>query len=94
MSRQSSSPRRRRNLWNANPHCIYCGRLTILIEGHVKRLPSNAATLERLYHRLDPRRYCYLLKEKEKTALSCHKCNLRKGRKDYYIFTKVIDFQI
>ena len=74
----SKSIRRKRNaLWAANPHCTYCGTLTIRIEDNPvpagQPTPMNMATLDHVYHVNHP------LRSKDEFVLSCHECNAIKS---------------
>lgn len=90
MSSSSSKQRRkqRQKLWNENPHCYYCGILTVPPEIRTKEQVEkgyyfdNMATLEHLFSRLNPKRY---EKHKFKTVrhvLACYKCNNDKSMED------------
>ena len=81
-----SVKKRRTNLWNRDPHCYYCGCLTILPDdvegykdkGHIKVTPNNMATIEHLISRLHPLRG----KTKGITTLACYKCNNEVNHED------------
>lgn len=69
-------------LHGKNPHCCYCGCLTILVpEGYAatrKPLWDNHATLEHLTNRLHVERGAT-----RRTALACNACNNKKGIEVY-----------
>jgi len=69
----------RRALWEANPHCHFCGCLTCWWTKPTGPMPSNGATLEHLISRLNPIRY--QLKEYPRSlfVLACNKCNHERG---------------
>lgn len=87
--------RRRLKLWKENPHCSFCGVLTILPEDVSRKTkapdPDNMATIEHVYSRLNPHRN---IKDKEerrraqkeefgqRRILSCRKCNLERSEKE------------
>lgn len=56
----------RNRLWRKDPHCHWCGRLTVNEQG----VRPDAATLDHVYSRLDFRR-----KGQGKHVLACWECN-------------------
>lgn len=80
MSRKLS--KRRRKLWEEDPHCRRCGILTILPEvfateedGEIiypKKFPENVATIQHLDSRLSEERGTF---DSERTTLFCWRCN-------------------
>lgn len=71
-----SSTRRRKRLHENNPHCHWCGILTV--EGGSPR-HANAATLDHVYSRLDPRR----ASGPSPVVLACYSCNQRRSREEH-----------
>jgi 5-methylcytosine-specific restriction endonuclease McrA len=74
----TKSVKKKRNaLWAINPHCTYCGVLTVRIEDSPvptgTPTPMNMATLDHVYHINHPGR------SKEEYVLSCHECNAIKS---------------
>lgn len=72
--------KRRYRLWLENPNCFWCGIPTVWLKECPKPAQDNFATLDHLVSRFDERR-----KEqgfKNKTVLSCYKCNHDRGRID------------
>ncbi len=89
MKRPSKGQRlafRRAKLWNANPHCHWCGCLTQLpAEGLGRcapRPPDNQATIDHLRFRLHPQRQEPNPQMEERTVLSCWKCNNDRNREE------------
>lgn len=65
--------RRRRRLWDADPHCYWCGQLTVELNlKPYEKPPGNLATLDHLRSRLDVTRGTTLAVS---TVLSCLRCN-------------------
>ena len=80
----------RDRLWKKNPHCRYCGVVTILpqhvIKGRdglhrLRHFPDNMATIDHLRSRLDPERGNHIPSER-RYILSCNKCNNKRGKKE------------
>lgn len=86
----------REELWLRDPHCYYCGIVTIPPErfGHVtgKDVPKNMATLDHKYHIGHPlrnegiSRYEKMSKE-EKYVVSCTECNRMKGSVENSVYS-------
>ena len=94
----SDISKRRKNLWNQSPLCSYCNVVTILPSSlspeELKRPPPNLATVEHVFHRLDPRRKFKNLKV-QRRILACYSCNQKKGKEDNDKFLqKARDFVI
>jgi hypothetical protein len=71
--------KRKLNLWNKDPHCYWCGKLTILhTHKQRKRNPPNMATVDHIFTRNDPRRG----KIKGRTVLACNQCNNERNRRE------------
>jgi len=73
--------RQRRQLWEHDPHCHWCGCLTVLIEGrgsHEKEYPPNMATLGHLDSRLSENRG--KRSGEYRRVLACHRCNNARSR--------------
>lgn len=65
----------RDKLWHEDPHCMYCGTLTILPKPGQVELEDNTATLDHMFGRGHPYR------EMEGTkVLACNRCNNAKGQ--------------
>lgn len=73
---------RRLKLWTENPHCHWCGKLTVIT---IKRRPDQA-TLDHLKHRLDPDRREFNRTSLFCTVLSCLQCNSARGERDHIKF--------
>lgn len=65
---------RRIEFWNKNPHCYWCGCLTILECKTGGRFDYRSATIDHLFDRYDTRRYLPC-KGEQRYVLSCWKCN-------------------
>lgn len=84
--RLSSYKKRRINLWKQNPHCHWCGCVTILPDDILKddheRIPytENMATVDHLYTRLTGLRYTMPSINGCNTVLACNKCNNDRNR--------------
>ena len=73
----------RRRLWEANPHCHYCGIETIWHSSkHNETLPDNAATIDHVISRLDPRRYLLPYYPSSLFVLACSRCNHERGARE------------
>ena len=98
-NKHGRTKRRRKTLWEQNPHCCYCDCLTILpedlpeeyfkvssngLQQQAKALPDNTATIEHVYSRLNPLRR----KRAGILLLSCLKCNLDKSITEHSQFPK------
>ncbi len=86
----------RERLWYKNPHCVYCGVLTVLPSspllhrsktGVLHKIPPNLATIDHLRSRLDPKRRIHKKKEK-RYVLACATCNNLRA-KDEVSKTKI-----
>ncbi len=76
---QSRTQKKRKILWDKNPHCYHCNILTILPEQlKPNTYPPNMATIDHIFTRLDPRRR-QPHKGEERYWLSCKKCNEERG---------------
>jgi hypothetical protein len=91
----SAAKKKRRRLWEADPHCTWCGTVTIWFENPSGResLPNNAATLDHLYSRFDSRRESPRGGTKY-TVLSCKRCNKGRNREQHLALPKAIRRQI
>lgn len=74
--------KQRHRLWQENPHCHWCGRLTLLVEGSGKNrgagFPADAATVEHLRDRWDPRRQERIQPGERRHVIACRECNNRR----------------
>lgn len=66
-------------LWDENPHCHWCGVLTELTNCPKGQVPNNAATIDHLYSKLDPRRWVRRKPGQIKKVLACYACNQRRS---------------
>ncbi len=73
---------RRKRLFEENPHCCYCGVLTVLTNTVGGQMPPNAATVEHIYPRLHPKRREPNYSQEKRLALACFKCNNEKSVRD------------
>jgi hypothetical protein len=71
---KTGKPTRRRTLWRRDPHCFWCGRLTVFEAFN----SDDAATLEHIYHRNHPRRRD-ARRHLPGTVLACRRCNSERG---------------
>jgi len=70
---------RLRMMHENNPCCIWCGEKTVLYEKYIAYLSDDAATVDHLFVRKDPRRiYCKKHGIPSLLILACHKCNQRR----------------
>lgn len=87
-----SNRKRRLKLWNKDPHCYYCGRLTVERSKDDQRkpgeLPDKQATLEHLRSRLDPTRQEPCIDNNERTVLACRECNETKAAEEELLLSK------
>jgi hypothetical protein len=65
-------------MWNENPHCHWCGRMTTLEGRDENKLNPETATLDHLYSRLDPRRKEVNRTMEKRRLLACYECNQRR----------------
>lgn len=65
-------------LWNENPHCHWCGRLTRLTNNPNGIIPDDAATVDHLYSKFDLRRWVKAENEK-RYVLACRLCNWNRS---------------
>lgn len=72
--------KRKYKLWAENPHCYWCGRLTIIVKlKPFEKSPPNLATVDHIRSRLNPERGS---DKKVNTVLSCFECNGRRAEKE------------
>lgn len=76
-----SKPNRRRVLWQRDPRCFWCGRVTDI---RTEWLDSSA-TVEHLYSRKHPKRSSKY-KHLPSVVLACRKCNSRRGAPGARVF--------
>lgn len=92
---KSGAWRQRERLWKENPHCHWCGQLTILLPQEVWlrnakgskrerriRIPDLAATIDHIYSKWDVRRSRSLMPGERRHVLACFRCNVNRGRAD------------
>lgn len=72
--------KRTRKLWNQDPHCHWCGRITRLAGSGEVAHDDELATYDHLYTRFQVKRngpHGYI------GVLACRKCNWERGRADF-----------
>jgi len=70
-------------LYNENPHCHWCGCLTILTnEAHIKMPDPKMATVDHLISRYDPRRWLHTAANEQRKVLACFECNQRRQKEE------------
>lgn len=79
----------RRRLWERNPHCFWCGIVTIWYQGETRTPPLNSATIDHIRSRLTPERS----RRDEnwqpgKIVLACWKCNNDRCRMEQEYYAK------
>lgn len=68
---------RKLRLWNKDPHCHWCGVLTVIIDHpKLKNPPDNLATVDHLRSKLNAQRG---VDHRVNTVLACLKCNNRRA---------------
>lgn len=68
--------RRRQRLHKIDPHCCYCGVLTVLPTRENTRVHTpNMATIEHIYSRLHPYRTKVVFGKEKSLKLACKQCN-------------------
>ena len=77
---------RRIKLWKQDPHCHWCGTLTILppadAKPHRKNYPLNEATIDHLRSRWHPNRREPIRQGEQRLVLSCRKCNIDRAKQE------------
>jgi hypothetical protein len=68
-------PNRRRQLWNRDPRCFWCGRETNIKTANA----PDSATVEHLYARGQPKRTEQTRRHLPDTVLACRRCNSTRG---------------
>lgn len=82
---RNKTSRLRRELFNKNPHCHWCAKLTVLNfewkGGKPGTFPNDAATIDHIVNRRmsDSREY-YI--SRANMVLSCYKCNINRAQND------------
>jgi hypothetical protein len=66
---------RRRQLWNRDPRCFWCGRETDIRTANA----PDSATVEHIYHRGHPKRRQSTRRHLPDTVLACRRCNNERG---------------
>jgi hypothetical protein len=69
-------------MWNENPHCHWCGKLTTIDGRKENKQTAETATLDHLYSRLDPRRREVNRTMEKRRLLACYECNQRRCREE------------
>ena len=80
----------RRELWEKNPKCHYCGVTTTWEIPANGKITSTAATLDHLVSRLNPARYTMDHYPSSLLVLCCSKCNNGRGRREDIILQKQV----
>lgn len=88
---------RRNRLFAEDPHCYWCGRELVKPPGPSVgggKCPDNAATLDHLISRLDPRRTEPQPRNAPpRTVLSCYACNELRGFAETAIRQRILALQ-
>jgi hypothetical protein len=84
--------RRLQRLWEEDPHCHWCGKLTYMVlyppgeEFMLKKQTSQMATIDHIYSRLHPKRLEAPRGERHedlsRTVLACFQCNQERSRRE------------
>lgn len=72
----------RQRLFEADPHCHWCGRETFNRDGPRVHQRKNDATLDHLYSKLDDRRVAHSDRP-HKYVLACHECNGKRATEEH-----------
>jgi hypothetical protein len=75
-------------LWDNNPNCYYCGKPTVLTNIRGGEIPPNAATIEHLLSRYNPKRWTRRQAGEVRKVLSCWECNQAQSHKETALLTK------
>lgn len=73
-------------LWNKNSRCHWCQRVTVLTNITNGIIPPDAATVDHLFSKFDPRRWT-----KEygvRKVLSCYECNFNRSIEEHKLLSK------
>lgn len=70
--------------WNKDPHCRYCGVLTVLrvYKEDSKEIKDRLATIDHTNSRWNPNRQKPNNGREVRRVLSCHKCNHERNVKE------------
>jgi 5-methylcytosine-specific restriction endonuclease McrA len=73
--------KRKAALFARDPHCHWCGKLTVLIPASPgrRRFYENEATVDHLYPRFNPARHIPRPPGEQRTVLACRECNDRRN---------------
>ena len=84
-----AKPNQRRKLFNDNPHCFWCGRLTVFHEDSIQ--PENGATVDHIRSK-----YCVERPQKNGRkwkegfiVLSCYRCNQLRSKIESAFFREL-----
>src|ERR1700722_2505309 len=72
----------RKRLFNLNPRCHWCGKLTIFVEGNGICLPDNAATVDHIVSRLMATSKAHH-RSAANIVLACYKCNTNRADEEH-----------
>lgn len=77
-------------LFNLNPHCHWCGCLTINTnEPAIKGTPNpRMATIDHTISRLDPRRWLHTETNTQRKVLACFECNQRRQKEEHALLSE------
>lgn len=83
---------RRENLWKQDPHCYWCGCLTVPPPKRRKNkvFVDNEATLDHLRTRFNSSRQEPNHSNEQRTVLACRKCNGLRGKQSEKLAAKKI----
>jgi len=84
----------RKSLWEKDPHCHWCGVKTVWWAkalGHAEK-PKNAATLDHLVSRLDPKRYKMEYYPRSLFVIACDCCNNNRGKREDVALRKITEW--
>ena len=60
-------------LYQSDPHCYWCGRITTLTKGHVNGHDClSQATVDHIYSKFNPKRW---VKGHDRKVIACYECN-------------------
>ncbi len=77
---------KRKELWGKNPHCCYCGKLTIFNENPITPYHPLTATIEHLCSKLTNLNKKYSREKRNhitNLSIACYTCNLSQNKKEW-----------
>jgi hypothetical protein len=78
----------KKQLWNENPYCHWCGCLTQLTNCANGIIPNDAATLDHLISRFNPARWIKRKPGERRKVLACYACNQRRSIEEHERLSK------